>query len=50
MVLAFFAHVDPCPLGDGEYVWRVLVPPLAAVLVDDRVRVEREVLVRVDGY
>ena len=40
LVLAFLAHVHPCALGDGEYVRRVLITTLAAVLMYDCIGVE----------
>jgi hypothetical protein len=48
LVLALLAHAHPCALGNGEDVRRVSVPPLAAVLLHDRVRVQGQVLVGVD--
>ena len=50
LVLAFVAHAHPRALSDGKDVRRVLVSAFAAVLRDDRVAVEWEGLVRVDGY
>ena len=41
LVLAFVAHAHPGTLSNGEDVRRVLVPSLPAVLLHDRVRVER---------
>lgn len=49
LVLALVAHVDPCALGDGEDVGRVLVATFAAVGLDDGVCVELEGLVWVYG-
>ena len=48
LVLAFVAHAHPRALSDGKDVRRVLVPSLPAVLLHDRVRVERYILVRDD--
>lgn len=50
LVLAFLAHVDPCSLSNREYMGRVLIPPLATILVDDGIRVKGEMLVWVDSY
>ena len=41
LVLVFVAHAHPLALSDGKDVRRVLVPSLPAVLLHDRVRVER---------
>ena len=41
LVLVFVAHAHPRALSDGKDVRRVLVPSLPAVLLHDRVRVER---------
>ena len=41
LVLTLITHAHPGALGDGEDVRRVLVPSLPAVLLHDRVSVER---------
>lgn len=41
LILALLAHVHPGAFGDGEYMGRVLVAPLSAVLMDNRVGVQR---------
>jgi hypothetical protein len=48
LVFTLLAHVDPCPLSDGKYMRRVLVPTFATVLLNDGVGVEGKTLVRVD--
>lgn len=37
LVFPFFSHVDPSSLGYSEYMRRVLVFPLATILMDYRV-------------
>ena len=49
LVLAFFTHVDPCTFRDCEDMGRVLISTFTSVLVNDRIRIERKVLVRIDG-
>ena len=43
-------HLGVGAVGDGEEMRRHLVPPLADVHLDHRVRVDRVALVRVDHH
>lgn len=49
LVLPFLAHVDPCSLGNCKYMRGILVSSFTAVLLDDRIGVQRQALVRVNG-
>lgn len=40
LVLSLFSHIDPCTLGDGEDMGRILIATLASILVNDGIRVE----------
>lgn len=33
LILPFLAHIDPCSLGNGEDMGRILVSPFASILM-----------------
>ena len=49
LVFTLLPHVHPGTLRNGKNVWWILITPMRTVLLYYRVRVEREVLVRIDG-
>jgi hypothetical protein len=49
LVFALLPHVHPSTLRNGKDVWWIFVTPMRAVLLYYCIRVEREVLVRVNG-
>jgi hypothetical protein len=49
LVFPLFTHVRPSTFGYGEYMWGVLVSPLATILLDDGIGVKGETCVRVNG-
>ena len=49
LIFALLPHVHPRTLRNCKDVWWILITPVRTVLLYYRVRVEREVLVRIDG-
>ena len=49
LILPLIAHIDPRTLRDCKNVRRVVISSFVAVLLDNSISVEREVLVRVHG-
>jgi hypothetical protein len=49
LIFSLFSHIDPCLLCDGKYVWTIIVSPFVTILLYDRVGVQRQLGVRIDG-
>lgn len=49
LVLTFFLHIYPCTFCNCKYMWRVFIPSFVAVLLDDGIGIEWQVLVRING-
>jgi len=49
LVLPLVTHINPCTFCDCKNVRLVVIPSSVAILLDNGISVEREILVRVDG-